>query len=326
MENTFNLKKFLAEGKLLKESLNEDLSYLASWKVLKGPGGYIFQIQGPNRDTIGARVNKAGMATLDGEGAGAAQAVQQIADQFGTETEVLYGDDSLTTVISEPDFNAIFPDTISEGIKKSLNENSVSSLINNIPNEKYFYLADEEADFWFNPEEVGSDYNWTEFDWSNDGDLVDYFYDDIFNNELKGKPGVEGNNFNEWQDSEREKSNKPVGPNVTLLVNKIKSIITDYKKLNFSNQGGGKASQIKTLIQQEYPEIIQSGEIETGTEEWLFLLQLALKVYGLNIPNEYDILKAIDGKGPYAKQIANLNYKYSSDLEQALEELGVKVY
>jgi hypothetical protein len=113
-------------------------------------------------------------------------------------------------------------------------ENSVSQLINSIPNEKYFYLADEEADFWFNPEEVGPNYNWTEFDWSNDGDLVDYFYDDIFNNELKGKPGVEGNNFNEWQDSEREKSNKPVGPNVTLLVNKIKSIITDYKKLNFN--------------------------------------------------------------------------------------------
>jgi hypothetical protein len=101
-------------GFLSENTLSEDLSYLAAWKVLKGPGGYIFQIQGENRDTIGARVNKAGMVTLDGEGAGAAQAVQQIADQFGTETEVLYGDDSLTTVISEPDFNAIFPDTISE--------------------------------------------------------------------------------------------------------------------------------------------------------------------------------------------------------------------
>lgn len=101
-------------GFLSENTLSEDLSYLAAWKVLKGPGGYIFQIQGGNRDTIGARVNKAGMVTLDGEGAGAAQAVQQIADQFGTETEVLYGDDSLTTVISEPDFNAIFPDTISE--------------------------------------------------------------------------------------------------------------------------------------------------------------------------------------------------------------------
>jgi hypothetical protein len=117
--NSFDLLKFrnqlLTENISVKENaINEDLSYLAAWKVLKGPGGYIFQIQGPNRDTIGARVNKAGMVTLDGEGAGAAQAVQQIADQFGTETEVLYGDDSLTTVISEPDFNAIFPDTISE--------------------------------------------------------------------------------------------------------------------------------------------------------------------------------------------------------------------
>jgi hypothetical protein len=117
--NSFDLLKFrnqlLAESISVKENtINEDLSYLAAWKVLKGPGGYIFQIQGPNRDTIGARVNKAGIVTLDGEGVGAAQAVQQIADQFGTETEVLYGDDSLTTVISEPDFNAIFPDTINE--------------------------------------------------------------------------------------------------------------------------------------------------------------------------------------------------------------------
>jgi hypothetical protein len=117
--NSFDLLKFrnqlLAESVSVEENtINEDLSYLSSWKVLKGPGGYVFQIQGGNRDTIGARVNKAGMATLDGEGAGAVKAIQQIASQFGTDTEVLYGDDSLTTTISEPDFNAIFPDTISE--------------------------------------------------------------------------------------------------------------------------------------------------------------------------------------------------------------------
>ena len=96
---------FMSEAKMTKEdgknTINEDLSYLAAWKVLKGPGGYIFQIQGGNRDTIGARVNKAGMVTLDGEGAGAAQAVQQIANQFGTETEVLYGDDSLTSGVNK---------------------------------------------------------------------------------------------------------------------------------------------------------------------------------------------------------------------------------
>ena len=117
--SSIDLLKFrnqlLAESISVEENtINEDLSYLSSWKVLKGPGGYVFQIQGGNRDTIGARVNKAGMATLDGEGAGAVKAIQQIATQFGTDTEVLYGDDSLTTTISEPDFNSIFPDTISE--------------------------------------------------------------------------------------------------------------------------------------------------------------------------------------------------------------------
>jgi hypothetical protein len=98
---------------------------------------------------------------------------------------------------------------------------------------------------------------------------------------------------------------------------------------NSSNQtgsNGDKTSQIEALLKQEYPEIINDGEVEKGTEEWLFLLQLALKVYGLNIANEYDILKATDGKGPYAKQIANLGYGYVSDLEQALENLGVEVY
>jgi hypothetical protein len=126
--NSFDLVKFrnqlLAEDQSVEENtLNEDLSYLTAWKVLKGPGGYIFQIQDPNsRSSISVRVNKAGMATLDGEGVEAAQAVQQIADQFGTETEVLYGDDSLTTVISEPDFNAIFPDTISEAKEDTMKE------------------------------------------------------------------------------------------------------------------------------------------------------------------------------------------------------------
>jgi hypothetical protein len=126
--NSFDLVKFrnqlLAEDQSVEENtLNEDLSYLTAWKVLKGPGGYIFQIQDPNsRSSISVRVNKAGMATLDGEGVEAAQAVQQIADQFGTETEVLYGDDSLTTVISEPDFNAIFPDTISEAKEDTIKE------------------------------------------------------------------------------------------------------------------------------------------------------------------------------------------------------------
>ena len=65
------------------------------------------------------------------------------------------------------------------------------------------------------------------FDLDEDGDLVDFFYDDIFNNELKGKPGIKGNNFNEFQTIDREENN---GENVKLLYNKITQIITDYKK------------------------------------------------------------------------------------------------
>jgi hypothetical protein len=139
--------------------------------------------------------------------------------------------------------------------------NLVSQLINSIPNEKYFYLADEEANFFFNPEENGPDYNWAGFDEFSDGDLVDYFYDDIFNNELKGKPGVEGNNFNEWQDSESEKNNQSVGPNVTLLVNKIKSIISDYKKLKFSDEIP-LTPDVKTYIDSTIQSAKEDGELE----------------------------------------------------------------
>ena len=86
-----------------------------------------------------------------------------------------------------------------------------------------------------------------------------------------------------------------------------------------------KLSQIETSIQQEYPEIIEDGEIETGTEEWLFLLQLAFKTYGLNIADEYDILKAINGKGPYAQQVKDLGYTPIRALEAALKNLGVDI-
>jgi hypothetical protein len=96
---------------------------------------------------------------------------------------------------------------------------------------------------------------------------------------------------------------------------------TDEPQLNEN-----KASRIETMIQQEYPQIIEGGEVEQGTEEWLFLIQLALKAYGINIENEYDILAAIDGEGPYAEQIENLDYEHISDLETALENLGVEVF
>lgn len=152
--NSFDLLKFrnqlLAESISVEENtINEDLSYLSSWKVLKGPGGYIFQIQGGDRNTIDARVNKSGMATLDGEGDLAVKAIQQIASQFGAKTDVPYGPGTLTTTIAEPDFNTIFPDTISE--VKMTNADKVGSdgvaeedaLNEDLETKKYYILDGE---------------------------------------------------------------------------------------------------------------------------------------------------------------------------------------
>jgi hypothetical protein len=61
----------------------------------------------------------------------------------------------------------------------------------------------------------------------------------------------------------------------TLRMQMLAGIITEgqYKaKLNENE-----LNTLKQAIQQEYPEIIQSGQIEQGTEEWIFLLKLALE-------------------------------------------------
>jgi hypothetical protein len=104
------------------------------------------------------------------------------------------------------------------------------------------------------------------------------------------------------------------------------AVPTTVSESEESQLNENKASRIETMIQQEYPQIIEDGEVEQGTEEWLFLIQLALKAYGINIEDEYDILAAIDGEGPYAEQIENLDYEHISDLETALENLGVEVF
>lgn len=119
-------------------------------------------------------------------------------------------------------------------------------------------------------------------------------------------------------ESKKSKNKKPLNEQF-LRMQKLAGLITE------SQLNENELSQIETSIQQEYPEIVNSGEIEQGTEEWLFLLQLAYKVYGLNIANEYDISKAIDGKGPYAQQVKDLGSSPISDLETALENLGVNI-
>jgi hypothetical protein len=117
------------------------------------------------------------------------------------------------------------------------NSTTFKHYLNRIPNEKYFYVADEEANTFFDPNEDKPNYIWDEIDQYYDWDLVDYFYDPIFDNELKGKPGIEGDNFNEWQDIEIEHDPNEYGTgvNVGILIHKIMDIISDYKKKHFSH-------------------------------------------------------------------------------------------
>jgi len=177
-------------------------------------------------------------------------------------------------------------------------QSSFKQLVDAIPNEKYFYIADEQADTFFNPEENGPDYNYAGFDDFSDGDLVDYFYDDIFNNELKGKPGVEGNNFNEWQSIDREENptEKGGGKNEMLLYNKIKQIISDYKISKFSDEIP-LTSEIKDYIDETIQDARDRGEFDYLLDAGFFGTDLAdniLTEFMDEYPNAYTLSQEVE--------------------------------
>jgi len=101
---------------------------------------------------------------------------------------------------------------------------------------------------------------------------------------------------------------------------------------NSFNHKTSHVEKIKEKIQQEYPEIIEKGTVEKGTEEWLFLLELSLKTFGIYVKDPYDILKVDLDKmdnGEFddlAQEMDDNGNAYVTDLEKALEELGVEVY
>ena len=111
---------------------------------------------------------------------------------------------------------------------------SIEKLISNISNSKYYYVIDEqiksdENNGWSNGWSIGFD----DFcrDSLYDGDLVDCFYDVIFDNELKGNYGIVGNNFYEWQDYDRENNGDEngCGKNEILVAQKIVKINNKIK-------------------------------------------------------------------------------------------------
>jgi hypothetical protein len=82
--------------------------------------------------------------------------------------------------------------------------------INRIPNEKYFYIFNED------------DFNEDDYDI---GDLENLLHLEIFDNELKDKPGIEGDDFYEFEDTDQDQYH---GRKTTILSDKVRNIITSY--------------------------------------------------------------------------------------------------
>ena len=113
----------------------------------------------------------------------------------------------------------------------------------------------------------------------------------------------------------------------TLRMQMLAGIITEgqYKaKLNENE-----LNTLKQTIQQEYPNVVQSGEIETGTDDWIVLLKLSLANIDKDTSgfftdvDEYDLF--INEKyRPYYDMIEDIINKYgfeATDLESFLKEM-----
>ena len=87
-------------------------------------------------------------------------------------------------------------------------------------------------------------------------------------------------------------------------------------------------NKIKNAIIQNFPELIDDGEVESGTYEWNELLAIALTVNGLNM-NSDELRLAMDGEAPYAQRLDDFieknKLKYISDLAKALERLNIEI-
>jgi hypothetical protein len=103
--------------------------------------------------------------------------------------------------------------------------NVYKQLLDKVPNKKYFQVLKDE-------EEDNLKYGISNVD---PGDYYDWLYEPLFDNELKGKPGVGYNDFYELQEKEREEINADetgeVGPLERLIINKAGAIIKDYNQI-----------------------------------------------------------------------------------------------
>jgi len=159
---------------------------------------------------------------------------------------------------------------LAEGrLLKEDTQSSFKQLIDSIPNKKYFPVLDDEYE-----EFVRYDTN----DDIDESDVVDLLYYPIFDNELKGKPGIEGDNFNDWVKIDRKKNQ---GVNERILVNKILNIISDYTKSNSGNSLK-EATQIAFGDYSKiYSDIAKSGDLEAARQAVIDALPDDVSLYPL---------------------------------------------
>jgi hypothetical protein len=102
----------------------------------------------------------------------------------------------------------------------TITKTKLQNVLNNINNKKYYYIIENENGCEF-------ENNWD----VNRYDLVDYFYDDIFNNELKNNDFINKNDFYDWRDQFRDNDDN-ISIYESMVVNKIVNIIDEYIKVN----------------------------------------------------------------------------------------------
>jgi hypothetical protein len=158
---------------------------------------------------------------------------------------------------------------ITEGqYKAKLNEaedlsspEAFQEFMKNIPNEKYFSVLTRDD---YNPK--GNEFD---DDDENDTNVVDNLYEPIFNNELKDKPGIEGNDFYEWIEDYERKEEGFTGERESILIDKIKDIITAYKK-STSLDSIPLTSKVKAYIDDAIQSAKEDGELEYLTDVGFF--------------------------------------------------------
>jgi len=132
-------------------------------------------------------------------------------------------------------------------------------LLSKINNKNYYYVCYEQLG---NESDAVWSIGFNEFyrDELYDGDLVDCFYDVLFDNELKDKFNNKFKDFNEWQAYDRKNNSNEhgVGKNEILLAKKIVKIICECNLVYLND----KRNKLNDLIDLKYVNMLKENKLE----------------------------------------------------------------